>query len=166
VFKGKDYNMKKIALMMALVASVGLGACDTMQNAGTKERVGTVVGAVGGGLLGAQIGGGSGQIIAAAAGTLLGTMVGNEIGKSLDKADIAYARKAEQQAYAAPLNQQIAWNNPESGNYGTVTPIRDGQTATGDYCREYEQTIYVGGRAETGVGVACQRDDGKWEVIS
>jgi surface antigen len=152
VFEGKDYNMKKIALMMALVASVGLGACDTMQNAGTKERVGTVVGAVGGGLLGAQIGGGSGQIIAAAAGTLLGTM--------------AYARKAEQQAYAAPLNQQIAWNNPESGNYGTVTPIRDGQTATGDYCREYEQTIYVGGRAETGVGVACQRDDGKWEVIS
>jgi len=158
--------MKKMVLAIALIGTVGLGACDTMQNAGMKEQIGSVVGAVGGGLLGSQVGGGSGRLIATAAGTLIGTMVGNEIGKSLDKADIAYARKAEEKAYAAPLNQEIAWNNPESGNYGTVTPIRDGQAASGDYCREYEQTIYIGGRAETGVGVACQRDDGKWEVIS
>lgn len=158
--------MKKSILSMALMAGLALGACDTMQNAGTKERVGSVVGAVGGGLLGSQVGGGSGKIVAAAAGTLIGAMIGNEIGKSLDKADIAYAKQAEAKAYTAPLGQQIAWNNPESGNYGTVTPIRDGSTASGDYCREYEQTIYVEGRAETGVGVACQRADGKWDVIS
>jgi len=158
--------MKKLILMTVLIGSLSLGACEGMQSAGTKEKVGTVVGAVGGGLIGSKIGNGSGQLWATAVGTLIGTMIGNEVGKSLDKADIAYARKAEEKAYNAPLNQQISWNNPESGNYGTVTPVRDGETATGDYCREYEQTIYIEGRAETGVGVACQRDDGKWEVIS
>ena len=136
------------------------------QNAGIKEKIGSIAGAVGGGVLGAQVGGGSGQIIAASVGTMLGAWVGSEIGSSLDKADYGYAQQAEARAYEAPLNQQIAWNNPESGNYGTVTPIRDGSTASGDFCREYEQTIYVGGRAETGVGVACKRDDGKWEVVS
>ena len=151
---------------MALVSSITLGACENMQNAGTKETVGGVLGAVTGGYLGSKVGGGSGQLWATAAGTLVGVWAGSEVGRSLDKADIAYARKAESQAYAAPLGQQIAWNNPESGNYGTVTPIRDGSTASGDYCREYEQTIYVGGRAETAVGVACKRDDGTWEAIS
>ena len=158
--------MKKIVLSLALMASVALGACENFQNSGTKEKVGSVAGAVAGGLAGSQIGGGSGRLWATGVGTLLGAWVGNEVGKSLDKADYMYAQKAEQQAYQAPLGQTIAWNNPESGNYGTVTPVRDGSTASGDYCREYEQTIYVGGRAETGVGVACKRGDGKWEVIS
>lgn len=158
--------MKKIILPMALIASVSLGACEGAQNAGTKEKIGSVVGAIGGGILGAQVGGGNGRLIATGVGTLLGAWVGNELGKSLDKADYAYARQAEMDAYEAPLGQQIAWENPESGNYGTVTPLRDGTTESGDQCREFEQTIYVGGRAETGVGVACKRDDGKWDIIS
>jgi surface antigen len=158
--------MKKIILPLVLMASIGLGACEGMQSAGTKEKVGSVFGAVVGGYAGSKVGGGSGQLIATGVGTLLGAWAGNEVGKSLDKADYMYAERAEAKAYEAPIGQQIAWNNPESGNYGTVTPVRDGQTASGDYCREYEQTIYVQGRAETGVGVACQREDGKWEVIS
>jgi surface antigen len=157
---------KKIILPMALVATVSLGACEGFQGSGTKERIGTVAGAVGGGVLGAQIGGGKGQMIATGLGTLLGAWVGNEIGTSLDKADYAYAREAEQRAYTAPIGQQISWNNPESGNYGTVTPVRQGTTTAGNECREYEQTIYVGGRAETGVGVACKMSDGRWEVQS
>lgn len=158
--------LKKFILPVVLMATVTLGACESFQGAGNKEKIGSVVGAIGGGLLGGQVGGGNGRIVAASVGTLLGAWVGNEVGKSLDKADYAYARQAEAKAYEAPLNQQISWNNPESGNYGTVTPIRDGSTASGDYCREYEQTIYVDGRAETGVGVACKRDDGRWEVVS
>jgi surface antigen len=158
--------MKKIILPLVLVASLSLGACENMQNAGNKETFGTAVGAVVGGLLGSKVGGGSGQLWATGAGTLLGAWIGNEMGKSLDKADYAYARKAEERAYEAPIGQTVSWNNPESGNYGTVTPVRDGSTASGDYCREYEQTIYIDGRAETGVGVACQRADGKWEVVN
>jgi len=158
--------MKKFVLMAVLMSSVTLGACESFQNAGTKETAGGVVGAVLGGFLGSKVGDGSGQLWATAAGTLVGVWAGSEIGKSLDKADLAYAKQAEQQAYDAPLGQEISWNNPNSGNYGTVTPVRDGSTASGDYCREYEQTIYVDGYAETAVGVACKREDGRWEVIS
>lgn len=158
--------MKKIILPLALVFSLSLGACEGFQNAGTKEKVGSVAGAIGGGLLGSQIGGGSGRYIATGVGTLLGAWIGNEIGSSLDKADYAYAKEAEQRAYTAPVGQQISWNNPESGNYGTITPLRDGTLQSGEQCREFEQTIYVGGRAETGVGVACKRADGKWDIIS
>ena len=158
--------MKNLFLSAALLTALTLGACSGMQNAGTKETVGTAAGAVGGGLLGSQIGGGSGRLIATGVGTLLGAWVGNEVGSSLDKADYAYAREAEQRAYTAPVGQQISWSNPESGNYGTVTPVRTGTNQYGRECREYEQTIYVGGRAETGVGVACKNSDGRWEVQS
>ncbi len=158
--------MKKFILPVILMTSLSLGACAGMQNAGTKENIGTAAGAIGGGVLGSQIGGGSGRLIATGVGTLLGAWVGNSIGSSLDKADYAYAKKAEQQAYSAPIGQTVSWNNPQSGNYGTVTPIRDGSTASGQYCREYEQTIYVGGRAETGVGVACKQANGTWQIVS
>jgi surface antigen len=158
--------MKKFILPVVAAAALSLGACENFQNMGSKEAVGSVGGAVVGGVLGSKVGGGSGQLWATAAGTLLGAWAGNEIGRSLDRADMMYAKQAEQRAYEAPLGQQVTWNNPESGNYGTITPIRDGSTASGDYCREYEQTIYVDGRSETAVGVACQRGDGTWEVIS
>ena len=60
--------MKKFILPVVLMASVSLGACQGMQNSGTKEKVGTAAGAIGGGVIGSQIGGGSGQFIATGVG--------------------------------------------------------------------------------------------------
>ncbi len=157
--------MNKFVLSLMMVLVLALGACETLQNSGTKEKVGGVSGAVLGGLAGSQVGSGSGRLWATGAGALLGVLVGSEIGRSLDKADLAYAQQANQQAYSAPLGQQISWNNPESGNYGTVTPKRDGYSSSGRYCREYEQTIYVGGKQETATGQACQNPDGTWEIV-
>lgn len=157
-------HIKQFVLAGVAVVALSVSACSGMQNAGTKEKIGSVAGAVGGGVIGSQIGGGSGRLIATGVGTLLGAWIGNSIGSSLDKADYAYAQRAEQRAYSAPIGETISWNNPQSGNYGTVTPIRDGQTNSGSYCREYEQTIYVDGRSQTGVGVACQQADGTWRV--
>ena len=62
--------------------------------------------------------------------------------------------------------ETVRWNNPESGNYGTVTPTRDGYSSAGRYCREYQQTIVVNGRNQTGYGQACQSPDGSWEIVS
>jgi len=53
-----------------------------------------------------------------------------------------------------------------SGNYGSVTPTREGyQPSSGAYCREYQQEIVVGGRVERGYGKACRQPDGSWKVI-
>ncbi len=158
--------MKQSFLILAVIASFGLVGCETLQNAGTKQQVGTAGGAVLGGILGSKVGGGSGQLWATGAGALLGALVGSEIGRSLDNADRAMLAGANQRALEAPVGERISWNNPDSGNYGYVTPTREGSDTAGRYCREYQQTIYVGGQQETGFGTACQMPDGTWQIIS
>lgn len=162
--------MKKLFLMMAAVSLLSLTACETTTGGQgftmNKQTVGTGIGALAGGLAGSQIGDGSGRLWATGAGVLLGSLIGSSVGSSLDKADIAYAQRASTQATTAPIGQQIAWNNPQSGNSGYVTPVRDGRDTNGRYCREYQQTIVVGGRKETGYGTACQAPNGDWEVIN
>ncbi|MBI1207861.1 MAG: glycine zipper 2TM domain-containing protein [Azospirillum sp.] len=151
-------------LAPAVAAVFLLGACSST---GPKQGVGTVAGAAGGALLGSQFGSGTGQLVAVGLGTLLGAFVGSEIGASLDATDRLQADRAAQQAYAAPVGQAISWENPNSGNHGTVTTLRQGvNNQTGSYCREYQQTVYVGGRSEQAHGVACQQPDGSWKIVN
>ena len=157
--------MKNLFLIPLVIVAMAVGGCEAVQNSGTKQTVGGATGAVLGGLAGSQLGSGSGRLWATGAGVLVGTLLGSEVGRSLDKADMAYAQRANQRAYEAPVGETISWNNPDSGNYGTVTPIRDGYSSNSRYCREYEQEIYVDGRRETGTGTACQNSDGSWEIV-
>ena len=157
---------RMLRLRIAAWALVGALAVSACENAGGKETAGTLLGGAGGALLGAQVGSGSGQILAAVAGGLAGAFLGNQIGQSLDKADQAYAEQATVQAHNAPIGETIAWNNPESGNSGTYTPVRDGYTQAGLYCREYQTTVTVGGKVESAYGTACQQPDGSWQVVN
>lgn len=164
--------MKMKFLSLALVAVLSLSACaqsgePNAWGMGNKQTVGTAGGALVGGLLGSKMGKGSGQLWATGAGALLGAFAGSSIGKSLDQADMMYHQQAVDKAYGAPLNQQINWNNPDSGHYGSVTPIREGrQSASGNLCRQYKQTIVVDGRSETAYGTACQNADGSWTLAN
>ena len=158
--------MKKLILTVTLISSMALASCTTLQQGGQKELVGAATGAVLGGILGSKIGDGTGQLYATGIGVLLGTLVGSELGRSLDKADVAHATRANTQAHTAPLGEEIAWNNPETGNSGSVTAVKDGNDTAGRYCREYQQTIFVGGKQETGYGIACQQPDGSWQIVS
>jgi surface antigen len=166
-FYTKGLNiMRYFALLAMVVASLSLTACQTLQSSGNKQIVGTGGGAVLGGLAGSQIGSGSGRLWATGAGVLLGALVGSEIGKSLDNADLAAARTAQTRSYTAPIGETVSWNNPNSGNHGTYVATRDGYSSSGRYCREYQQTIYVGGQQEQAYGTACQQPDGSWQVVS
>lgn len=160
--------MKKVLMTAATIMALSLSACTGMDNGtgmGNKELIGSGTGAVLGGLLGSKVGKGSGQLWATGAGALIGLAVGNSIGSSLDKADVAYAQQAEQKAYSAPVGKQISWNNPESGRSGTITPVRDGRSSTGQYCREFKSSIFIDGEAQTATGTACQGANGKWQVV-
>tara|TARA_B100000676_G_scaffold92046_2_gene91739 strand:+ start:15598 stop:16074 length:477 start_codon:yes stop_codon:yes gene_type:complete len=150
--------------VLALAGALSLSACS--QNAGGKETAGTLLGAAGGALLGAQVGDGSGQILAAIGGGLLGAYLGNQVGQSLDNADQAYAAQAETQAHNAPVGETITWNNPDSGNYGSYKPVRDGTDNNGNYCREYQTTVTVGGEYQQAYGTACRQPDGSWKVVN
>ena len=151
------------AVLLAGCANSGNGPGEFGAN---KTTAGGLLGAVGGAVAGSQFGQGKGRIAAAAAGTLLGALVGSEVGSSLDRADQQYARRAQSQAQAAPIGQSIVWSNPESGHSGTITPVREGRVAsTGEYCREFQQTVTVGGQSQQAYGTACRQPDGSWRVV-
>lgn len=158
--------MKNLALMMMAFSVLALSACESIQNAGNKELIGTGSGAVVGGILGSQIGDGSGQLWATGAGAIIGAFLGGEIGRSLDKADRSAIMQASHRAQTAPIGEPISWNNPDSGNSGSVIPTKEGYSASGKYCREFQQTIYVGGREENAFGVACRQPDGSWQIMN
>lgn len=162
--------MKKFTSMILAVSVLALGACDTAGNytgpAVNKQVVGAGGGALIGGILGSQVGDGSGQLWATGAGVLVGALVGSEIGRSLDKADMLYLENATREAQSAPVGEPISWSNPDSGNSGEVVAQRDGYSASGKYCREFQQTIYVEGQEETAVGHACQQPDGNWQIVN
>ena len=160
--------MKKILILLSSLAI--LTACQNQGGYGggpsiSKQDAGTVLGGVGGALLGSQVGSGTGQLVSVAAGTLLGAALGNSVGSSLDRADMAYYERTSQRALetGAP-GQSLPWSNPNTGARGTVTPSGYYQTASGQYCREYSQSISVGGRTEEGHGVACRQPDGTWQI--
>ena len=156
-------SLAKFVLVAILAVSVA--AC--AQNRGPKETGGTLIGAAAGGLLGAQFGKGSGKLAAVAAGTLLGAWAGSEIGKSLDRADrLAMKQTTHSALETGRSSQPVSWRNPDSGHSGTVTPQPAYQTSQGQYCREYQQTVDIGGRTEQAYGTACRQPDGTWKVVN
>ena len=151
-----------LAASLAACAQPGYGPYGgPYGNTGPKEQVGTVGGAIAGGLLGSQIGSGTGRLWATGAGVLIGALVGNNIGRSLDRADQQYLQNASYRSFES--GAPVQWNNPDSGNYGVVTPTRSYQAPQG-YCREYTQTVYIGGQPQKAYGTACRQPDGSWQI--
>ena len=156
--------MKFKIVLAAIALAVGLSACAQNGQYGNKQVLGGLGGAALGGWAGSSIGKGDGKLAATAAGVLIGALIGSEIGRTMDDNDKRKAQQAYTQATSAPVGQTIAWNNPNSGNSGTVTPTRDGTSNTGEYCREFQQTVVIGGQEEDAFGVACRKPDGSWEI--
>lgn len=157
--------MKRLVAISAMLAMLGLAGCDSI--GGPKQTGGTLVGAGTGALIGSQIGSGDTRLAAVAIGTLLGGIAGSEVGKSLDRADrMEIASTTNNTLETYPTGGHAEWRNPDSGNYGTVTPTRTYQRADGTYCREFQQTVYVGGQMEEAFGTACRQSDGTWRIVS
>jgi surface antigen len=145
---------------VVLLAALLTGCAD----AGWKTAVGGLGGAAAGGLIGAAAGGGGAGI---AAGAILGGLLGGAAGNLLDQRDKRIAAEAQQRALeSVPSGQSTTWRNPDSGHSGVITPVRTYQTATGQYCREYTQTITVGGKKQEAFGKACREPDGSWKIVS
>ncbi len=157
--------MKLGNIMIVGTLAVAIAACQPGQ--GNKQTGGTLLGAGLGALAGSQIGSGGGQLAAVAIGTLAGAFVGSEVGKSLDRADQLAMERTSQGALESNRSGQVAtWNNPDSGHSGSVTPTRTYQTASGDNCREYQQTVTISGKTETAYGRACRQPDGSWKIVN
>lgn len=163
--------MKTNKILVSFAVMLTLSACAQPGQPGSgvlngggvnKQDVGTLAGAIGGGVIGHNIGGGAGKTIATIGGTLLGAYLGNQVGASLDNADRAALQNSTTRAleYNQP-GDALPWQGTHSG---TVVPgkyyQRDGQ-----YCREFNQRIDVGGRTQDAYGTACRQPDGSWKIV-
>lgn len=155
-------------IMSALVAGIALPALSACSEgpgiSGTD--VGTGLGAISGAVIGSQFGGGSGKTVAAVVGALAGAWVGNKVAQGMTAQDRGYYETAATKAADAPVGQQITWSNPQSGNQGTIVPVREGRDSNGSACREYQQTVTIGGKTEKAYGTACKQADGSWKIIN
>ena len=148
------------ALALAMVIIVPLSSCTTVSD-NPKTAIGGLGGATVGGLIAAAAGGGGAGI---AAGVIGGALLGGLVGNYLDDRDKKMAAESAQKALeSAPSGQAVAWNNPDSGHSGTVTPVRTYQSG-GMYCREYQQTVTISGKPEQSYGTACRQPDGSWKI--
>lgn len=156
-------------LRTALVPLVVLALCggcaglgDTVSGS-PKTTIGALGGAAAGGLLGAAIGDGRTRDIAA--GVAVGGLLGALGGQLLDQRDRRLQQEAAARAFETmPSGTSTPWRNPDTGNYGSVTPTRTYQTAAGRYCREFQQEVVIGGKREQAFGTACRQPDGSWQI--
>jgi surface antigen len=168
----KEFNKALIFrnrfLPAAILITLMLIGCATTpgKNGGQQNEkavIGGLGGAAAGGLLAAAFRGGPVGIIG---GALAGGLIGGAIGDRMDAADRQEAQKASQRALeTAPSGTAVAWHNPDSGHSGTVTPVRTFQKSGGQYCREYQQTVSIGGQEQQAYGTACRQPDGSWKIV-
>lgn len=66
-------------------------------------------------------------------------------------------------ATRVPIGETVVWEEDDA--YGSVTPVWEGRSDTGQYCREFQQEVTIGGKTEQAWGTACLRPDGSWEIV-
>lgn len=77
---------------------------------------------------------------------------------------------AQPPAYYTPP-PQVVYAPPPSAYYDqapiqAVPASEVYRTSSGQYCREYQSTIRVGGQIQHGYGTACLGEDGDWRVVN
>ena len=162
--------MKKLtATLLIAVFSLGLAGCRT-DGSMDKQTGGAILGGIAGGLLGSRVGKGRGRQVATIAGAVLGSLVGSSIGKQLDERDrLLMGRRTQTTLARGKSGVTSEWVNPDSGNRGTITPkpaYKARRGATTSYCREFQQTITVGGKTERAYGRACRQPDSSWKIVN
>jgi len=83
---------------------------------------------------------------------------------TLSEAQQRAHEQAQIRATTAPLNETVVWHDGSA--QGSVVAVRAGTSSGGRYCREFQQTVSIGGRTEQAYGTACQQPDGAWEIVS
>lgn len=159
---------KKCAAVV-VAASLGvasLGGCAQVERdtgVSTGAQAGVLTGAAAGGVI-AGLAGASPAWIAGS--ILLGGLVGGVIGDALTERDRQQHADTTYQAIEnQPQGGSVAWNNPDSGNSGNTQIRRVYEADGGQACKDFTQTVNVGGEVQTQTGTACRQADGTWKVL-
>jgi len=66
-------------------------------------------------------------------------------------------------AMDARVGESITWHDRDAS--GVIMPTRSGVDAAGQPCREFQQTVTIGGKTEQAYGTACRQADGSWLLV-
>lgn len=164
MFKRLGFVPLALLLAFGLVGTPDTARAECGSPTSTNGIIGGLGGAVVGGLLGSTIGGGSGRTLATIGGALAGGLVGNSLATQLSCQDQHYVGNSTERSLDS--GKPVSWHNPDTGTYGDVKPVRSYNTEQGQYCREFQQTIYIDGERKQGYGTACRQPDGSWKIVS
>ena len=161
--------MKKtiLAISFSIIILTSLSGCLTADPNSNEEKIvfGTMAGAVLGGIIGNYISPGN-PTIGASIGFMLGGTAGYMTANKLTKYDRLYMKDAAYKSLSkAKIGEITAWKNQQSGNSGTITPIKGYKDANGRLCREYEISLTADQKTSSGKNKACQTSRGDWVVI-
>jgi len=133
--------------------------------ASDESALGTGIGAALGGLLGSQVGRGSGQLLSTGIGITVGGIIGNNVGHQLEE-----DRRPSYRGYGPNYDQSTVFYYPTyqyTPNY--VAPPAPPPTYIdqneGTYCRPYSQEIRIDGKIMESYGTACLQPDGTWRIV-
>ncbi len=103
-----------------------------------------------------------GTIIAAMGGGL----IGGTIGSQLDEADRRTALQAEYRALEySQAGNTVDWKGASAGVSGVVIAAQPYRVGSQD-CRQYSQTVSLNGQKQTARGTACRNPDGSWTPLT
>ena len=152
---------KKSTMMIALAALVmsGSGAFAD-ECSGRDHSGGTVLGAIGGGVIGGLASHGNGLGIVG--GALLGGLAGNAISRDMDCDDRSAAVGSYHDSFSGPVGRRYEWNRgPDRGYVVTNREYYRGHRL----CRDFTQVVYRHGRELDRDGTACRSRGGDWEFL-
>lgn len=158
---------RAVGLCAGFSLAVLLAGCSGMSE---NETAGTLVGGAAGAVLGSQFGKSDGKTATTAIGAVLGATIGRELGASMDETSRRRAGEATHRALdTADVGAGITWENPANAGAparGTTVITRHGADRKGRTCREFQQTVTIGGKKVQSYGTACRDDNGDWRMIS
>ena len=158
---------RAIAVCAVCSMAVWVAGCSGMSQ---NETTGTLLGGAAGALLGSQFGKGDGRTAATAIGAIIGASVGREVGESLDETSRRKAAQTTHQALeTADIGTGITWENPANAGAparGSTVVTRQGTDPQGGTCREFQQTVTIGGNEAQSYGTACRDGNGDWKLVS
>ena len=155
-------RMVAISAVLLVVALAGCEAGGMRMGPGTAS--GGLGGAAAGGLLGAALGGGSTGI---ASGVLIGGLLGAGVGQMLDqRSQQIQSQTVSRTLETAQSGTTTSWVNPDNGNRGTITPTRTFRNQSGNYCRDFQQSVVIDGQSQQLNSTACRQPDGSWRTQS
>jgi surface antigen len=151
--------MKKFLVLLIIVPMLSCAP-----GTRTGETLGALTGIVAGAIIGYQVGGDdTARTIGAGVGMLVGGLAGSQLGRMYDKLNAEEHRVHESAISSTIETSKIGegnqWYNKETGSSGRVIITKEE-----GYCREYQQTIVIGGKEQQGYGTACRQPDGSWKI--